>query len=321
LKNETLIVDKSGVRLDKYLAEKFEDLSRSQIQKYIKDGSVSVNGISQASKYLVNAGDEIVLTISTDNIEDSHIETQNIAINIIHEDDGIIVVNKPAGLTVHPGVGHRVGTMANALAFHFNNLSDINGPLRPGIVHRLDMETSGIIVVAKNNTSHMKLAEQFASRKVYKVYFGISWGKWKTMEGMIDEPIGRKRNDPTTYQVNIHGRESQTNYRILKETEYFSLINYYPKTGRTHQIRVHSAFLGHPIIGDEKYGGGEIRIKGFIPEVGKKMKTLLKSVNRHILHAQSITFTHPVTNEEISFKAEFPDDIKNIVMKIESLNV
>jgi 23S rRNA pseudouridine1911/1915/1917 synthase len=319
--NESLLVKKSGIRLDKYLAEKYDDISRSQIQKYIKSNDILVNGIPQSSKYLVNENDEISLNISDEIIEDYHIEPQDIPLNIIFEDDYIIIVNKSAGLTVHPGVGKRDGTLVNALAYHFKYLSDLNGPMRPGIVHRLDMDTSGIIIVAKNNTAHMKLAEQFSARKVTKVYFGITWGKWKVMEGIIDESIGRKRNDPMTYQVNINGKEATTHYKILKETEYFSFVNYFPKTGRTHQLRVHSAIMGHPIVGDEKYGGGEVRIKGYIPEIGKKMRTVLNSVNRHILHAQSITFIHPKTENEVSFEAELPEDIQNVIEKIELLNV
>jgi len=319
--NETLIVNESGIRLDKYLAEKFDDISRSQLQKHIKNNDILVNGVLQSPKYIVSENDKIIVNISRDIVENYNIEAQEIPLNIVFEDDDIIIVNKPAGLAVHPGVGKPNGTLVNSLAYHFKNLSDVNGPLRPGIVHRLDMDTSGIIIVAKNNTSHMKLAEQFSSRKVKKMYMGITWGKWKSMDGLIDEPIGRKKNDPTTFQVNKNGKAARTNYKILRETEYFSFVNYFPKSGRTHQLRVHSAFMGHPIIGDDKYGGGEVKIKGYIPEVSKKMRTVLKSVNRHILHAQSITFTHPATGKEISFDTELPDDIQNVIEKIESLNV
>lgn len=318
---DTLIVEKSGVRLDKFLAEKFNDISRSQLQKHIKSGNILVNGEIISPNYRLTENDEIEVEIDEEIVSDSCLEPQNIPINVVHEDDDIIVINKPAGLTVHPGVGNRNNTLANALAYHFKTLSDVNGPTRPGIVHRLDQDTSGILVVAKNNYSHNKLAEQFSTRKVKKMYYGITWGKWKTRTGMIDEPITRKRSDPTTYQVNAIGKEARTKFQILEETEYFSILNYFPKTGRTHQIRVHSAYHGHPILGDEKYGGGKSKIKGYIPEISKKMEILFQSITRHILHAQKITFTHPKSNVEVTFTAELPEDIQIVLEKINLLNV
>lgn len=319
--HDILIVKKSGVRLDKFLAEKYSDISRSQLQKHIKNGNVLVNGEGKISNYRLGEMDEVKVDIDEEIVNETYLEPQNIPVNIIYEDESIVVVNKPAGMTVHPGVGNRENTLANALAYHFNKLSDINGPSRPGIVHRLDQDTSGVLVIAKDNYSHNKLAEQFSSRKVKKVYYGITWGKWKTMKGAIDEPLGRKRSDPTTYQVNIIGKDAQTNYQILEETEYFSILNYFPKTGRTHQIRAHSAHVGHPIIGDEKYGGGRSKISGYIPEISKKMDILFKSVNRHLLHALQITFTHPKTNTGVTYSADLPEDIQDAVSKIKTLNI
>lgn len=321
MKNDTLVVKESGTRLDKYLAEKIEEFSRSQLQKHIKNGNILVNCELKSPRYQLNKDDIISINISQDLPASPDIIPQDIPLNIIFEDDDIIVINKNSGLTVHPGVGNREGTLVNALAYHFNKLSDINGPTRPGIVHRLDMNTSGVIVAAKNNYSHMKLAEQFSSRKVKKMYFGITWGKWIEKIGMIDQPIGRKRSNPTTFQVNINGKEAQTNYKVLNNSEYFTFVNYFPKTGRTHQIRVHSAYMGNPIIGDEKYGGGKSRIKGYLPEVSKKINIILKSVDRHILHAQKITFTHPRNEKEVSFEAKLPEDIQNAQNLIDELHV
>ena len=167
----------------------------------------------------------------------------------------------------------------------------------------------------------MKLAEQFSDRTVKKVYFGITWGKWQSMEGTIKESIGRKRNDPTTYQIDVNGRDSQTSYSVKNETVYFSEVNFLPKTGRTHQIRVHSAYLGHPLLGDDKYGGGMNKIKGYIPEITKKLSSLFGSVKRHILHAEKITFIHPNSNSEMVLNAEMPDDIQAVIKQINSLNV
>ena len=321
MKNDILIVDKSGIRLDKFLADNTDEHSRTQLQKYIKNGNVTVNGEIKPVNYRLNIDDKIQIDILDEIPENDFVEPQEIPIDIVFEDDDIIVINKQAGMTVHPGTGNKDGTLANALAFHCKQLSDINGPIRPGIVHRLDKDTSGIIIVVKTNFAHMKLAEQFANRLVKKVYYGITWGNWKEQAGLIDQPIARKRTDPTSFIVNVAGKKAQTNYQIIKETQYFSHVNYSPKTGRTHQIRVHSAFIGNPIIGDVKYGGGLSRIKGYIPEITKKMEMLFKIVKRHILHAQKISFAHPRSEREMSFEAILPDDILDVINKIDSLNV
>ncbi len=319
--NDILIVDKSGIRLDKYLADNIDEFSRTQLQKHIKNGNISVNGEIKPINYIVNKNDTVRIELP-EIVDSSEIaKPQDIPIDIIFEDDDIIVINKPAGMTVHPGVGNVDGTLANALAFHFSKLSDINGPIRPGIVHRLDQDTSGIILIAKNNHAHMKLAEQFSNRIVKKVYFGITWGKWSIEKGQIDQPIARKRNDPTAFMVNIHGKESQTDYKIIKETQYFSHVYFSPKTGRTHQIRVHSAFNGNPIIGDVKYGGGLLRLKGYLPEVSKKMELLFKNVKRHVLHAQKISFIHPRSKEKMNFECDLPNNILEIIKIIDNLNV
>ncbi len=321
MKNDILIVDKSGIRLDKFLVDHISEFSRSQLQKYIKNGDIMVNGEIQPAKYRLHLDDKIHIDISEEISGSDFVEPQEIPIDIIFEDNDVIVINKQAGMAVHPGTGNRDGTLANALAYYCKQLSDINGPIRPGIVHRLDQDTSGIIIVAKTNYVHMKLAEQFSNRLVKKVYYGITWGSWKDKEGLINQPIGRKRNDPTAFIVNVTGKEAQTNFQVIKESQYFSFINYFPKTGRTHQIRVHSAFIGNPIIGDRKYGGGLSRIKGYLPEISRKMELLFKIVQRHILHAQKISFIHPRRGKEMSFEADLPNDIQNIINKIESLNV
>ena len=321
MKNDILIVEKFGIRLDKFLADNLDEFSRSKLQKYIKDGSVMVNGEIKPVNYRLNIDDKIQIDISDEIPDNAYVDPQNIPIDIIFEDDEIIVINKLAGMTVHPGTGNKDGTLANAVSFHCTQLSDINGPIRPGIVHRLDKETSGVIVVAKTNYAHMKLAEQFANRLVKKVYYGITWGTWKIKDGVINQPIARKRTDPTSFIVNIAGKEAQTNYQVIRASQYFNFVNYFPKTGRTHQIRVHSAFIGNPILGDTKYGGGSSRIKGYIPEISKKLESLFKIVQRHMLHAQKISFIHPRNKTEVNFEADLPDDIQIVINKIESLNV
>ena len=193
MKNDILFVDKFGIRLDKFLAENIIEFSRTQLQKYIKNGYVTVNGEIKPVNYHLNIDDKIQIDISDEIYGSDFVKPQNIPVNIIFEDNDIIVINKKAGMTVHPGTGIKDGTLANALAFHYQQLSDVNGPTRPGIVHRLDKNTSGIIIVAKSNYAHMKIAEQFSNRLVKKVYYGVTWGSWKEKVGLIDQPIGRKK--------------------------------------------------------------------------------------------------------------------------------
>ncbi|MCJ7801719.1 MAG: RluA family pseudouridine synthase, partial [Candidatus Marinimicrobia bacterium] len=204
------------------------EISRTQLQKYIKNGDVTVNDEIKPVNYRLNIGDKIQIDIHDEIYDIDFVEPQNIPLDIIFEDDEIIVINKQSGMTVHPGTGNKSGTLANALAFHCKQLSDLNGAIRPGIVHRLDKDTSGLIIAAKTNFAHMKLAEQFSNRLVKKVYYGITWGSWKVKEGVIDQPIGRKRTDPTSFIVNVSGKEAQTKYKIIKESQYFSNVNYFP---------------------------------------------------------------------------------------------
>ena len=321
MKNDTIIVKEAGLRLDKFLADRLTEYSRSQIQKYIKDGSITVNSDEKSPNYRINTKDIIRLTIPENIIIPEYIEPQNIKLDIIYEDDDLIVIDKPSGMTVHPGTGNPTDTLANALAYHYKKLSNINGPIRPGIVHRLDKDTSGIIVVAKTNFAHNGLAEQFTKRVVKKVYFGITWGNWKKSNGVVDQPIKRKRNDATSFAVNINGKKAITEYKIIKSAQYFSYVNFFPKTGRTHQIRVHSAFMNYPLLGDEKYGGGIKYGKGFTPEISKKIKALFEIVNGHILHAQELFFIHPRSNKKVTFRVDLPPDIEKIINEIKILNV
>ena len=309
-----------NTRLDKFLSNHLQEISRTKIQRMINDGLVQVNN-NYAKVSLVLEGDELITyTIQDINIDITDINPQEIPLEILYEDDYLIVINKQPGLIVHPGNGNADGTLANGLVHYFNKLSDINGFLRPGIIHRLDKETSGVIIIAKDNTTHRKLSSQFQNRTIKKEYFAITWGKWKESNGIINNSIKRKRSDPTSYQIDQEGRESITNYKLIKQGEYLSSVVFFPKTGRTHQIRVHSSSMNHPIFGDNKYGGGNQKVKGFMPEVNKELKIMLNDIKRQALHAKKIIFKHPKNDKIISIEAPIPPDIKNIENKIENIN-
>ena len=209
----------------------------------------------------------------------------------------------------------------NGLVYYFKSLSNISGSTRPGIVHRLDKDTSGLILVAKTNSAHLHLANQFETRSVVKKYLGITWGEWKPVLGKIEEPITRKRSDPTSFTVAASGRSARTDYEVVEATRYLSLVRFFPRTGRTHQIRVHSTFHGNPIFADEKYNGGINRIKGFLPEISKKLKTMLNSIGRQALHAHELSITHPTTEKQLQFEAPLPADFSNLIEDMKELNV
>jgi 23S rRNA pseudouridine1911/1915/1917 synthase len=306
-------------RLDKYLSKAIQDFSRTQIQHAIREGNALVNGRVQKVSFVLSGGEDVELSINpTDNEADS-VVPENIPLSILFEDDFIIVINKPAGLVVHPGAGHPNGTLANGLAFHYKNLSKINGGLRPGIVHRLDKETSGAMVVAKTDPVHQNLGKQFEDRSVEKEYIGIAWGKWEGT-GTIEKAIKRSRKDRTKYEVQDSGRTAKTDYKVSVSNKVMSIVHFFPKTGRTHQIRVHSEFEGHPIVGDVKYSGGKNRAKGFTPETQKKIDTLFKLVHRHLLHAKKLVFLHPDSGEKVFFEAPIPDDMIKVMETVNQLN-
>ena len=309
-----------NIRIDKFLANQIFNMTRTQIKKLFLNGLVQVNE-SFAKPGSILKGDEII-TFSVPEIDQNldQIEPEDISLNILYEDESIIAINKPSGLVVHPGAGHKQGTLVNGLIYHFQQLSDINGPIRSGIVHRLDKDTSGVILIAKSNVVHRSLAYQFEKRTIKKEYFGITWGKWKDSKGVVSGNIHRKRTDPTSYEINNKGREAITEYNVLKTGEYLSEVLFLPKTGRTHQIRVHSAENKNPIFGDKKYGGGKNKAKGYIPEVSKKFTDAILDFDRHALHAKKITFIHPNTDDELSIDAPIPKDILKLQKQLKIIN-
>ncbi len=309
-----------NVRIDKFLANQILNMTRTQIKKLFLNGLVQVNE-SFAKPGSILKGDEII-TFSVPEVDQNldQIKPEHISLNLLYEDESIVAINKPSGLVVHPGAGHKQGTLVNGLIYHFQQLSDINGSIRSGIVHRLDKDTSGVILIAKSNVVHRSLASQFEKRTIKKEYFGITWGKWKDSKGLMSGKIHRKRTDPTSYEINNKGREAITEYNVMKSGEYLSEVLFLPKTGRTHQIRVHSAENNNPIFGDKKYGGGKNKAKGYIPEVSKKLTDSILDFDRHALHAKKITFIHPKTDNELSIDAPIPKDILKLQKQLKIIN-
>ncbi len=297
-----VIAKENGIRLDLYLAGELKDFSRTFIQRLIKNKKVTINNIYPSVKTKVQKNDEIKVFIPP--LQKLELKPEKIALDILYEDEHIIVINKPAGMVVHPAVGNYQGTLVNALLFHCPNLSGIGGILRPGIVHRLDKDTSGVMVVAKTDVAHLSLSKQFLEHKVEKKYIALVIGQFQNKYGRINVPIGRNRSDRKKMMVTgQQSREAVTFFEVLEEFKNFSLLEVKPETGRTHQIRVHLSYIKHPVLGDREYSSFSI-------------KKYNLSIKRQMLHAQSLKFIHPATEEIVEFKTPLPDDMQDILQKL-----
>ena len=294
-------------RLDLYVSE-VEGVTRSNAQGLIDGGFVLVNGKVQAKNYRLRAGDDV----ETDVPEPKELEAlpENIPLNIVYEDDDIIVINKPSGMVVHPANGNESGTLVNALLYHCKgSLSGINGVIRPGIVHRIDKDTSGLLVVAKNDDSHVFLSSLLKDHGIKRIYHAILTGHLKENQGTVNAPIGRHPVDRKKMAVVKGGKEAITHYTVICEYPSFTYAKMELETGRTHQIRVHMSHIGHPLVGDTVYGGGKTPFE-------KANASLLAG---QALHAKILSFPHPKTKEIMTFECELPDDFKKLLERLENL--
>jgi 23S rRNA pseudouridine1911/1915/1917 synthase len=296
-----------GLRLDAYLASKIEGWSRARLQRLIESEDVLVNGNPVKASYKLRKNDELeVELIAT---ASASFAPEPIPIEIVYEDESLVVVNKPAGLVVHPAAGIHSGTLANALAYHFQQLPDHGGnTARPGIVHRLDRDTSGLLVVAKTEAALENLSDQFRDRTVFKSYVALVHGRVKADSGTIAEPIARSPSNRTRMAVVRCGRSALSLYRVRRRFNRFTLLDVELKTGRTHQIRVHLAWLRHSVVGDETYGAGR---DNTIQDA--RLRAQVRNLGRHFLHAEKLAFTHPETRQRIEFSSALPAELSDLL--------
>lgn len=298
--NLTVDGENSDLRLDKYLVSQLEDFTRSAVSKLIEGGQVKVNEKTASKNYKCKAGDRVEIEIP-DPVE-LDVTAENIPLDIVYEDSDLLVVNKPKGMVVHPAAGNYSGTLVNALLYHCkDSLSGINGVIRPGIVHRIDKDTSGLLIVAKNDTAHLDLAQQIKEHSFHRAYQAVAYGNFKEDNGTVNQPIGRHPKDRKKMAVTYkNSKNAVTHYEVISRYEKFTHIRCVLETGRTHQIRVHMAYIGHPLAGDEVYGP----------------KKVITQLNGQCLHAGELGFVHPRTKEYMEFTAPLPEYFTNFLKKL-----
>ncbi len=290
--------ENSNIRLDKAISEKNSELSRVAIQRMIEEGKILVNDKKVKASYKVQKGDKI--SIGEEEIKEAKLEAEDIPLDIIYEDKDIIVVNKQKGLVVHPGNGNWDGTLVNAIMAHCKDLSGIGGEIRPGIVHRIDKDTSGLLIIAKNDKAHINVSEQIKNHQVKKTYIALVRGTFKENEATINMPIARSTKDRTKMAVNRNGKEAITHFKVLERFSDCTLLEVNIETGRTHQIRVHMAEIGRPLIGDTVYSNGKNRF----------------NVQGQMLHSYKLEFKHPSTGKTMSLTAPLPEYFENILQEL-----
>ena len=295
------IIKEDGIRLDKAIAELDPDISRMTVQKLIEDDKILVNGKKEKASYKVKINDKII--IEFEKPKESKLKAEEIPLNVIYEDNDIIIINKEKGMVVHPGNGNPDGTLANAIMARCkDSLSGIGGEIRPGIVHRIDKDTSGIIIVAKNDKAHLNISEQIKEHKTTKTYLALVRGRVKENEATIDMPIGRSKKDRKKMAVDKDGKQAVTHFKVIKRYKGYTLLEIKIDTGRTHQIRVHMAKIGYPVVGDMVYSNGK-------NEFG---------VEGQMLHAKSLEFSHPITGKKMHLEAQLPEYFKKVLEELDN---
>jgi len=310
--SRTFAPDADGMRLDRALAATYPEHSRSFVARLIEEGRVSVDGRTVTKPSLrIRAGQRVDVDVPPPAAATA--VSQDLPLTILYEDDDLVVIDKPAGLVVHPAAGHSDGTLVNALLFHVRDLSGVGGELRPGIVHRLDKDTSGVMVIAKNDAAHRALTAAWNSERVRKEYLAIVYGTPAPPRGTIDAPIGRDPRERKRMAVVAGGRAAVTEYEVIEPRRYVALVRCRLRTGRTHQIRVHMKHIGHPIVGDPLYSGPQWR---GIPD--KRVQKAMASLRRQALHAERITIPHPRTGEAMTFEAVLPEELLALLAVVSS---
>lgn len=308
----------SMLRIDKFLSDRIENSSRTRIQNAVNAGNILVNNGPVKPNYKVKPGDTVQVVLPTPPRE-VELTAENIPLNIVYEDDDVMVVNKEAGMVVHPAYGNYTGTLVNALMWHFRDLPLFHtGESRPGLVHRLDKNTSGILVIAKNEFALNRLSKQFFDRTTDRIYNALVWGTPNPLEGTITGNVGRNIKDRKIMQVfrdESEGKTAITHYKVIEDLGYISLIECKLETGRTHQIRVHLSHIKHPLFNDEEYGGDKILKGTTFTKYQQFIKNCFKILPRQALHAKSLAFDHPVTGKRLSFDSNLPDDMVQVIEK------
>jgi 23S rRNA pseudouridine1911/1915/1917 synthase len=301
-------------RIDSYLAHQVENATRTKVQAAIEAGMVVVNGKTIKPSYRLAPGDVIDITFPRPPRPEA--KPEDIPLEIVYEDGDLIVLNKASGMVAHPAYGNYSGTLVNALLHHCDELSHVREQIRPGIVHRLDKDTTGLMVVAKNDVTHVHLSKQFAKRTTEREYWAIVWGTFQQQNGVIDASLARSKRDRKKVAVAKDGKHAVTEYTVLQEFDFLSLVRLKLRTGRTHQIRVHLAHIGHPVFGDPTYGGRNQNWNGLDKKKSQQAANLLEIIHRQALHAKTIGFVHPSTSEMIRFDSVVPEDMEAVLNRL-----
>jgi 23S rRNA pseudouridine1911/1915/1917 synthase len=314
----TVSAESAGHRLDVFVASHCPDLSRARIQKLIKEGRVRVNGETVKPSHETREGETITVEVEESMASPPAVTGEEIPLEVLHEDDDLLVINKPRGMVVHPAAGHWSGTLVNALLGRGESFSSAGGEDRPGIVHRLDKDTSGVMVIAKNDRAHWKLAKQFQERKVEKRYLALVCGAVRESNGVVRAPMGRHPVHRQKMVVLPTGRDALTEYLVKERFEDFTLVECHPLTGRTHQIRVHLSYIHHPVVGDDVYGGRARALQA--AQKDAPLSRLIAALSGQALHAASLAFNHPTGGRRMTFAAAMPQDMASIIERLKIRN-